>query len=178
MIVLRFLFGQQLFFSDKNNNGVYLFQSIMTGQSLNDNLWHTIKFSRRASHFNLQLDQDPPARAEKDMGQGNLLEYKELIVGGYPPSSPAGDNRTPGFSGVMQHFRWNGVPYLELARTASHSPRSLPHFTVTGKFSRREHPLTHHAVTFRSKHTFLGLPALKAYSTTNIFFQVSSFCRK
>lgn len=106
------------------------------------------------------------------MGHGNILEYRELLVGGYPPSSSAKDLRTPGFSGVMQHFQWNGVPYLELARTAYQAPRSLPLFTVTGKFSRREHPLTHHAVTFRSKHTFLGLPALKAYSTTNLFFQV------
>jgi len=106
------------------------------------------------------------------MGQSNLLEYKEILVGGFPPSPDSEDSRIPGFTGVMQHFRWNGVPYLELARTAYHSPKALPQFSITGKFSRRENPLTHHTVTFRSRHTFLGLPALKAYSTTSIFFQV------
>lgn len=42
---------------------------------------------------------------------------------------------------------------------------------VTANFSKRDHQLVHHPVTFKSKHTFVGLPVLKAYSGTNIYFQ-------
>lgn len=47
----------------------------------------------------------------------------------------------------------------------------VPQIFVTANFSKRDNQLVHHPVTFRSKHTFVGLPVLKAYSTTNIYFQ-------
>lgn len=46
-----------------------------------------------------------------------------------------------------------------------------PEIHVTANFSKRDHQLVHHPVTFKSKHTFVGLPVLKAYSATNIYFQ-------
>lgn len=49
--------------------------------------------------------------------------------------------------------------------------QSMPEILVTAKFSKRDHQLVHHPVTFKSKHTFVGLPVLKAYSATNIYFQ-------
>lgn len=50
-------------------------------------------------------------------------------------------------------------------------PRYSPEIHVTANFSKRDHQLVHHPVTFKSKHTFVGLPVLKAYSATNIYFQ-------
>lgn len=47
----------------------------------------------------------------------------------------------------------------------------LPRIQVTATFSKRDHQLVHHPVTFKSKHTFVGLPVLKAYSGPNIYFQ-------
>lgn len=41
---------------------------------------------------------------------------------------------------------------------------------VTAKFGKREQ-IVHHPVTYRSKHAFVGMPMLKAYSSTNIYFQ-------
>lgn len=41
------------------------------------------------------------------------------------------------------------------------------------KVSKRAR-VAHHPVTFRSKHSFVGLPQLKAYSTTNIHFQLKT----
>jgi leucine-rich repeat transmembrane neuronal protein 1/2 len=45
------------------------------------------------------------------------------------------------------------------------------HIEVTAQFNKRDHQLVHHAVTFRSKRAYVGLPTLKAYSGTNIYFQ-------
>lgn len=39
------------------------FKNLLAGQSvLNDNNWHTIRFSRRASNLRLQVDGAPPVR--------------------------------------------------------------------------------------------------------------------
>lgn len=46
-----------------------------------------------------------------------------------------------------------------------------PRISVTATFSKRDHQLVHHPVTFKSKHTFVGLPLLKAYTGPNIYFQ-------
>lgn len=83
----------------------------------------------------------------------------------------------PGFTGSMQQFTFNGIPYMETAAMPyrNNLPKSMPAIKVTAKFGKRDHPLVHHPVTFKSKHTFVGLPALKAYSSTNIFFQVNLF---
>lgn len=102
-----------------------------------------------------------------------MLRYKILYVGGFPTmeNEAVQTHDAPGFAGLMQQFTFNGHPYLEMARLPHQPPKEAPSFKVTGKFSKREH-LVHHPVTFRSKHTFVGLPALKAYSTINIYFQV------
>lgn len=48
-------------------------QNLLAGQSvLNDNNWHTIRFSRRASNLRLQVDGAPPVR-------GMLCMYQQHI---------------------------------------------------------------------------------------------------
>ncbi|XP_058809693.1 neurexin-3-like [Phymastichus coffea] len=80
----------------------------------------------------------------------------------------------PHFVGALQQIWFNGYPYLEIARSAgAHlTPQQglTPIIRVSGKFGKRNHPV-HHPVTFTSKHTFVGLPVLKAYVETNIYFQ-------
>jgi hypothetical protein len=39
-----------------------LFQVLLAGQGLNDNQWHTLRFSRRGSNLKLQVDDDNPIR--------------------------------------------------------------------------------------------------------------------
>lgn len=35
---------------------------MLSGQGLNDNQWHTVSFSRRASNLKLQVDHETPVR--------------------------------------------------------------------------------------------------------------------
>lgn len=86
------------------------------------------------------------------------------------------------FAGSMQQLIFNGMPYLEMARAQVPGPRSPgavqssargPQITVTATIGKRDSQLVHHPVHFKSKHTFVGLPTLKAYTVTNIYFQVS-----
>jgi len=109
--------------------------------------------------------------AEAQLGKQGILEFRTLHVGGY---LHAGED-IPHFVGQLQQIWFNGYPYLEIARSAGSHQTShqgvAPIIRVTGKFGKRNHPV-HHPVTFTSKHTFVGLPVLKAYLETNIYFQV------
>lgn len=145
-------------------------KSLTTGQGLNDDLWHTLRFSRRFNSLKFQIDEDTAIRAETQLGKQGILEFRTLHVGGY---LHAGED-IPHFVGQLQQIWFNGYPYLEIARSAGSHQTShqgvTPIIRVTGKFGKRNHPV-HHPVTFTSKHTFVGLPVLKAYVETNIYFQ-------
>ncbi|XP_075221682.1 neurexin 1-like [Lycorma delicatula] len=160
-------------------------KTMLSGQGLNDNQWHTVTFSRRASNLNLQVDDEVPVRVETVLGKQSTLELQGLYVGGYSHNEEVlglgtinlGMNALPSFTGLMQQFSFNGMHYFEIARTAGNANVQkggsyyTPQIFVTANFSKRDNQLVHHPVTFRSKHTFVGLPVLKAYSTTNIYFQ-------
>ncbi|XP_046998627.1 neurexin-1 isoform X1 [Schistocerca americana] len=163
---------------------------VVAGQGLNDNQWHTVRYSRRATSLKLQVDDDAPIRAEAAPGRGAVLEVRAVHVGAVAAASPlaaaeeaaagggGGGGGPAGFVGAMQQLSVNGRPYFEVARAAggavaapgSHSPR----IRVTAAFGKRDPQLVHNPVTFRSKHTFVGLPVLKAYSATNIYFQLKT----
>ncbi|KAK1132609.1 hypothetical protein K0M31_013994 [Melipona bicolor] len=108
--------------------------------------------------------------AETQLGKQCILEFRTLHVGGY---LHAGEE-IPHFVGQLQQIWFNGYPYLEIARSSGNHQAShqgvTPIIRVTGKFGKRNHPV-HYPVTFTSKHTFVGLPVLKAYVETNIYFQ-------
>ena len=137
--------------------------------------------------------------ADTVVDKQNTLEYRTLHIGGWesyqiltttssstPSSSTAAANNVitggmPGFIGSIQQLTVNGQQWIELARTTT-SPNIpplastgdyQPRIRLTAKYGRRDHQIVHHSVTFKSKHTFVGLPVLKAYQATNIYFQVS-----
>ncbi|XP_051160690.1 neurexin-1 [Leptopilina boulardi] len=145
-------------------------KTLIAGQGLNDDMWHTLRFSRRANSLKLQIDDEGPVRADAILNNENVLEFRTLHVGGYLHSG----EEIPHFIGQVQQVWFNGYPYVEIARSAGTHQTShqgvTPIIRVTGKFGKRNH-LVHHPVTFTSKHTFVGLPVLKAYVETNIYFQ-------
>ncbi|KAK9310049.1 hypothetical protein QLX08_000515 [Tetragonisca angustula] len=145
-------------------------KTLVAGQGLNDDMWHTLRFSRRAASLKFQIDNDSAVRAETQLGKQSILEFRTLHVGGY---LHAGEE-IPHFVGQLQQIWFNGYPYLEIARSSGNHQAShqgvTPIIRVTGKFGKRNHPV-HYPVTFTSKHTFVGLPVLKAYVETNIYFQ-------
>lgn len=78
----------------------------------------------------------------------------------------------PNFIGDIQQFYFNNIPYIELARALSteQSISGFPSIKVAAKFVKHATDNLHRPVTFRSKHTFIGLPMLRAYSSIHIDF--------
>ncbi|XP_065332966.1 neurexin 1 isoform X3 [Cloeon dipterum] len=140
---------------------------LQAGQSLNNNQWHTVRYSRKGTLLKLQVDDEPPASAET-LSRQITLEFRRLHVGSI--ATGQGDEvSTSSFVGQMQQLYFNNQQFFEQARTGHHhgGPASIK---VTAKFGKREQ-IVHHPATFKSKHAFVGLPMLKAYSSTNIYFQ-------
>nr|CAD7395672.1 unnamed protein product [Timema cristinae] len=123
--------------------------------------------------------ETPLFAADSVLGKQNILEFRTMHVGGlyHVEEEIQMTNTVPNFVGSMQQFSFNGHPYFEMARSSGggyggqQTSGSAAQLRVTAKFGKKEHQLVHHPVTFRSKHTFVGLPVLKAYSATNIYFQ-------
>ncbi|XP_076637715.1 neurexin 1 isoform X2 [Colletes latitarsis] len=143
---------------------------LVAGQGLNDDMWHTLRFSRKANAIKFRIDDEAAVKVETQLGKQGILEFRTLHVGGY---LHAGEE-IPHFVGQLQQIWFNGYPYLEIARSSGNHQAShqgvIPIIRITGKFGKRNHPV-HYPVTFTSKQTFVGLPVLKAYVETNIYFQ-------
>ncbi|XP_008554083.1 neurexin-3 [Microplitis demolitor] len=143
---------------------------LQSGQDLNDNNWHNIKFSRRATSISFSIDKNLPIQVETPFQNNAILEFRSIHLGGYLHTGP----QIAHFSGYLKQFWFNGSPYIELARnsgTRDYVHQGItPIIRVTGKFEKRVHRVLR-PVAFTSKHTFLGLPILKAYVETNVYFQ-------
>jgi len=75
-------------------------QNLLAGQSvLNDNNWHTIRFSRRASNLRLQVDGAPPVRGMLCMYQQHIYALLRVVPCRffYQPTKPTNEptNRQP-----------------------------------------------------------------------------------
>ncbi|XP_034944806.1 neurexin-3 isoform X2 [Chelonus insularis] len=153
-------------------NGVK--ETLMSGQGLNDETWHTMKFSRRAQSIKLWVDDEPVSYSEMQPINNAFLKLRTLCIGGDCQNSGSVHN----FAGQIQQLWFNGQPYIEIARSFALSQyynyNVTPIIRVTGNFEKRTHPI-HHSVTFTSKHTFVGLPVLRAYIETNIHFQFKTW---
>lgn len=76
----------------------------------------------------------------------------------------------PNFIGHIQQFIFNGISYIDIAQAAPKEKMQsgMPHVKMAAKFIKHNLETFHRPVTFRSKHTFVGLPMLRAYSTIHI----------
>ncbi|XP_045465239.1 neurexin-1 isoform X1 [Harmonia axyridis] len=146
---------------------------LLAGQNVNDNEWHTMRFSRRGANLKLQLDNHLPIRAETQ-GKHNTLQWRTIHIGGlyHLEEEISMTTTVPNFIGEIQQFYFNNIPYIELAR-ASRGEQSIsgfPGIRVAARFVKHATDNLHRPVTFRSKHTFIGLPMLRAYSSIHIDF--------
>ncbi|XP_076267809.1 neurexin 1-like isoform X2 [Rhynchophorus ferrugineus] len=146
---------------------------LLAGQNVNDNEWHTVRLSRRGSNLKLQLDNQSPIRAEIQ-GKYTTLQWRTIHIGGlyHVEEEISMSTTVPNFVGDIQQFYFNNIPYIELARALSteQSISGFPTIKVSAKFVKHANDNLHRPVTFRSKHTFIGLPMLRAYSSIHIDF--------
>uniref|UniRef100_A0A6P4F4M0 Neurexin-3 n=1 Tax=Drosophila rhopaloa TaxID=1041015 RepID=A0A6P4F4M0_DRORH len=151
-------------------------KNLLAGQSvLNDNNWHTIRFSRRASNLRLQVDGAPPVRAETILGRHSTMEIRSIHLGGlfHAEEEIQMTSTMPNFVGQMQGLVFNGQRYLDIAKSLGPELSALPSatFKLTARFVNSPAGQPYHAATFRSKHSYVGLAMLKAYNSISIDFR-------
>ncbi|KAL9901022.1 neurexin 1 isoform 4-T10 [Glossina fuscipes fuscipes] len=154
-------------------------KNLLAGQSvLNDNNWHTIRFSRRASNLRLQVDGAPPVRgmlSETILGRHSTMEIRSIHLGGlfHAEEEIQMTSTMPNFVGQMQGFIFNGQRYIDIVKTLGPELSALPSatFKLTARFVNSPPGNPYHAATFRSKHSYVGLPMLKAYSSISLDFR-------
>ncbi|CAH1113681.1 unnamed protein product [Psylliodes chrysocephalus] len=146
---------------------------LLAGQNVNDNEFHTVRLSRRGSNLKLQLDGQSPIRAEIQ-GKFISLQWRTVHLGGlyHLEEEISMSTTVPNFVGDIQQFYFNNIPYIELAKALSteQSIAGFPNIKIAAKFVKHATDNLHRPVTFRSKHTFIGLPMLRAYSSIHIDF--------
>ncbi|XP_064550365.1 neurexin 1 isoform X2 [Drosophila montana] len=154
-------------------------KNLLAGQSvLNDNNWHTIRFSRRASNLRLQVDGAPPVRgmlSETILGRHSTMEIRSIHLGGlfHAEEEIQMTSTMPNFVGQMQGFIFNGQRYLDIVKSLGPELSALPSatFKLTARFVNSPAGQPYHAATFRSKHSYIGLAMLKAYTSISIDFR-------
>ncbi|XP_034662906.1 neurexin-1 isoform X2 [Drosophila subobscura] len=154
-------------------------KNLLAGQSvLNDNNWHTIRFSRRASNLRLQVDGAPPVRgmlSETILGRHSTMEIRSIHLGGlfHAEEEIQMTSTMPNFVGQMQGFVFNGQRYLDIVKSLGPELSALPSatFKLTARFVNSPAGQPYHAATFRSKHSYVGLAMLKAYNSISIDFR-------
>ncbi|XP_060645935.1 neurexin 1 isoform X5 [Drosophila nasuta] len=154
-------------------------KNLLAGQSvLNDNNWHTIRFSRRASNLRLQVDGAPPVRgmlSETILGRHSTMEIRSIHLGGlfHAEEEIQMTSTMPNFVGQMQGFIFNGQRYLDIVKSLGPELSALPSatFKLTARFVNSPAGQPYHAATFRSKHSYVGLAMLKAYTSISIDFR-------
>ncbi|KAJ8924521.1 hypothetical protein NQ315_007319 [Exocentrus adspersus] len=148
-------------------------QILLAGQNVNDNEFHTVRVSRRGSNLKLQLDNQLPIRAEIQ-GKHHTLQWRSIHLGGlyHVEEEISMSTTVPNFIGDIQQFYFNNIPYIELAKALNTEQfiAGFPSIKVAAKFVKHATDNLHRPVTFRSKHTFIGLPMLRAYSSIHIDF--------
>ena len=108
-------------------------KSFYVGQSLNDDMYHTLIYQRRGMKINAVVDDDAPVLGNiftvtnwmrllcsiiiaEIMGTESKMGYSEMHVGGIDVGSMV-TSSTPGFRGSLQQLTFNGEKLFELANT-------------------------------------------------------------
>ncbi|KAJ8973829.1 hypothetical protein NQ317_009474 [Molorchus minor] len=117
---------------------------------------------------------NPEIVKTETQGKFDTLQWRTIHLGGlyHLEEEIIMSTTVPNFVGDIQQFYFNNIPYIELARALSteQSISGFPTIKVAAKFVKHATDNLHRPVTFRSKHTFIGLPMLRAYSSIHIDF--------
>lgn len=139
------------------------------GFGLNDDLWHNLKIERRGPSLEVRLDGE--TQVTEITGQLITLEVDRIYLGALDKSQIHSSSSlyhstrdVPNFSGSLQQLIFNGHHFLEMAKKGQ-----MTGYNASADFEAGTPSITH-AVTFKSRNTYVGLPQLKAFSKMNIDF--------
>ncbi|CAH2236881.1 jg20290 [Pararge aegeria aegeria] len=157
-------------------------KNLLAGTNVADDKWHTVRFSRRASNLKLQVDGGQPVRgtlSETILGKASTLEISTLHLGGlyHQEEEIQMTSTLPNLVGYLQKFVFNGIKYIDMAKTLgigvsdeNNNIYDNSNIIFNGKFVKPDSLNVYKSVTFKSKHTYVGLPLLKAYGNTYLDF--------
>ncbi|XP_028031310.1 neurexin-1-like isoform X3 [Bombyx mandarina] len=157
-------------------------KNLLAGTNVADDNWHTVRFSRRASNLRLQVDGAASVRgtlSETILGKASTLEISTLHLGGlyHPEEEIQMTSTLPNFVGYIQKFVFNGIKYIDMAKALGvgsgeehNRIYDTSNIIFNGRFVKPDSLNVYKAVTFKSKHTYVGLPLLKAYANTYLDF--------
>ncbi|KAM8793778.1 neurexin-2-beta [Eudromia elegans] len=137
-------------------------ETLLAGQRLDDNEWHTVRVTRRGR--SLQLSVDNVTVEGQLSGSRTRLELHSLETGmlterrflAAPPSN---------FLGHLSGLLFNGLPYLDLCRRGE-----LRACELTARFGRRA--LVAAPVAFRARGAYVALAPLQAAAASmHLFLQ-------
>ncbi|KAG5671262.1 hypothetical protein PVAND_001469 [Polypedilum vanderplanki] len=154
-------------------------KNLLAGQGvLNDNNWHTVRFSRRASNLRLQVDGAIPVRgmlSETILGRHSTLEVRSLHLGGlfHAEEEIQMTATMPNFVGQLQGFVYNGHRYIDVVKSLGPELNAIPQttFKLTARFVNVPPGSPYKVATFKSKHSYVGLAMLKAFDSVSIDFR-------
>lgn len=141
------------------------------GSTLNDDKWHSLRIQRRGPSMEIKLDQE--YQITEISGQLIDLHFNYISIGSLVGGKPIVQSRhridpafkeTPNFIGSIQNFILNENDFLDMSKHGT----SL-NFTVTASYGKKDGTI-YRPLNFKSKHTYIGLAQLKAYSSMNLYF--------
>jgi len=121
-------------------------KSLLLGRELNDGLWHLVRVGRRGNVIRLQVDDMPPISGEILTRQWVMWPNRLLL-----------SSLTNPFHGQMEQIFINSLNIIEFLSM---------NFNVK---LVKENLVVHGPVSFKSKHTYVGLPQIRAYAGTMIY---------
>ncbi|KAM6289121.1 LOW QUALITY PROTEIN: neurexin-2-like, partial [Aegotheles albertisi] len=136
-------------------------ETLVAGQRLDDNEWHSVRVLRRGRSLQLAVDN---VTVEGQMsGTHTQLEFHNIETGivterrflAVVPSN---------FLGHLSGLLFNGRPYLDLCKNGDISSCEL-----NARFGRR--PIVADPVAFGGRGSYVALATLQAFSSMHLFFQ-------
>ncbi|TRY78356.1 hypothetical protein TCAL_01738 [Tigriopus californicus] len=143
---------------------------LFAGQSLNDDIYHSVNFKRRGAKIVVVIDDEDQVEAQirrKD----TRMSFSKIYIGNIDPSELLLHTGIPGFVGSMQQLIINGQAFLELAGSGQLSNHKMNAILVESS-----HEMSfHNAMSFSAKNAYIGLPQMKAFNSINLRFQFRTF---
>ncbi|XP_024118384.1 neurexin-2 isoform X2 [Oryzias melastigma] len=136
-------------------------ETLLVGEKLNDNEWHTVKVTRRGKNLQLSVDN---VTAEGHMtGAHTRLEFNNIETGimterrfiSVVPSN---------FIGHLQALSFNGMLYLDQCKNGD-----ISYCELNARFGLRH--IIANPVTFLTQASYLAFSTLQAYASMHLFFQ-------
>ncbi|XP_020564522.1 neurexin-1 isoform X6 [Oryzias latipes] len=136
-------------------------ETLLVGEKLNDNEWHTVKVARRGKNLQLSVDN---VTAEGHMtGAHTRLEFNNIETGimterrfiSVVPSN---------FIGHLQALSFNGMLYLDQCKNGD-----ISYCELNARFGLRH--IIANPVTFLTQASYLAFSTLQAYASMHLFFQ-------